>query len=74
MAHEFVLRDQAVIDAPLERCFLLSTSIEIVVRELGMRPVTGRTSGLVRDGNWGCRTSTSAASSSSVRRHSSATA
>jgi ligand-binding SRPBCC domain-containing protein len=51
MAHEFVLHDQAVIDAPLERCFLLSTSIEIIVRELGMRPVAGRTSGLVRDGD-----------------------
>lgn len=33
--------------APIERCFLLSTSIAIVERELGMHPVRGRTTGFV---------------------------
>ena len=37
--------------APIERCFLLSTSIEIVAQELGMRPVCGRTSGFVTGGD-----------------------
>jgi len=47
MAREFALRDEIVVLAPIERCFLLSTSVEIVQRELGMRPVRGRTSGFV---------------------------
>lgn len=45
------MRDEIVIDAPLERCFLLSTSVEIVERKLGMHPTTGRTSGLVVEGD-----------------------
>lgn len=56
MAREFMLRDEIVVWAPLERCFLLSTSIAIVERKLRMHPVGGRTSGLVRDGDtirWG---------------------
>lgn len=40
-----------VVHAPIERCFLLSTSIEIVEQELSMRPVRGRTSGLVTGGD-----------------------
>jgi ligand-binding SRPBCC domain-containing protein len=47
MARVFTLRDEVVVRAPLERCFLLSRSVEIVERELEMRPVAGRTSGLV---------------------------
>jgi ligand-binding SRPBCC domain-containing protein len=47
MAKEFKLRDQVVVQAPIERCFLLSTSVAIVERELKMHPVRGRTSGLV---------------------------
>jgi ligand-binding SRPBCC domain-containing protein len=51
----FVLKDYVQIDAPLERCFLLSTSLAIVERELGMHPVAGRdatrTSGLVVAGD-----------------------
>ncbi len=47
----FTLRDQTVIKAPLDRCFLLSTSIAIVEKELGMHPVSGRTSGLVTSGD-----------------------
>ncbi len=47
MTEIFTLRDEIVVRAPIERCFLLSTSVEIVEKELGMRPVSGRTSGLV---------------------------
>jgi ligand-binding SRPBCC domain-containing protein len=51
----FVLKDTIHINAPLERCFLLSTSIELVERELGMHPVAGKgapkTSGLVVGGD-----------------------
>ncbi|HEY3704469.1 MAG TPA: hypothetical protein VGL22_05370 [Terracidiphilus sp.] len=51
MAHLFVLRDEVVVRAPLERCFLLSTSVEIVECELRMHPRQGRTSGLVQHGD-----------------------
>lgn len=51
MAELFVLRDEVLVRAPLRRCFLLSTSVEIVRRELRMSPVEGRTSGLVRAGD-----------------------
>jgi ligand-binding SRPBCC domain-containing protein len=51
MAHEFVLRDEIVVFAPIKRCFLLSTSVEIVQQELKMQPVRGRTSGLVVGGD-----------------------
>ena len=47
MGHVFTLRDEIVVRAPIDRCFLLSTSLAIVEMELGMRPVKGRTSGLV---------------------------
>lgn len=33
------VQDTTTIHAPIERCFLLSTSIELVQRTLGMRPV-----------------------------------
>jgi ligand-binding SRPBCC domain-containing protein len=51
MARLFVLRDEVVIRAPRERCFLLSTSIELVQLELSMKPVRGRTHGLVVKGD-----------------------
>ncbi len=51
MNREFQLRDEIVVRAPMERCFLLSTSVEIVERELGMHPVRGRTSGLAVEGD-----------------------
>jgi ligand-binding SRPBCC domain-containing protein len=51
MAREFVLRDEIAVAAPIERCFLLSTSLAIVERELGMHPVRGKTSGLVVGGD-----------------------
>lgn len=47
----FVLRHSIVIHAPIERCFALSTSVEIVQRELHMTPVQGRTTGLVQGGD-----------------------
>ncbi len=47
----FTLRDSTVIHAPMERCFLLSTSLAIVQKELGMHPVRGKTSGLVIGGD-----------------------
>lgn len=51
MARLFSLHDQVLIHAPAERCFLLSTSIAIVERELGMHPRAGRTTGLVTGGD-----------------------
>ena len=47
----FTLRDSILINAPIERCFQLSTSIEIVHKELGMTAIAGRTSGLVTAGD-----------------------
>lgn len=47
----FVLRDKIVIQAPIERCFLLSTSIEVVAQTLAMRPVEGKTSGMIVAGD-----------------------
>ena len=46
-----MLRDQIVVRAPVERCFALSTNVAIVQKELGMRPVAGRTTGCVRGGD-----------------------
>jgi len=51
MARLFTLHVEVVIRAPLERCFLLSTNVEIVQRELGMHPARGKTSGLVAGGD-----------------------
>ena len=46
-----MIRDEETVWAPIDRCFLLSTSIEIVQRELHMKPVRGRVTGLVSDGD-----------------------
>jgi ligand-binding SRPBCC domain-containing protein len=43
----YVLRDSVQIASPLDRCFLLSTSIDLVAHTLGMKPVGGQTSGLI---------------------------
>lgn len=43
----FTISDSIFINAPIERCFLLSTNIELVGRTLGMKPIEGKTSGLV---------------------------
>jgi hypothetical protein len=54
----FVLKGSVHVRAPIERCFLLSTSLALVERELGMRPIAGtrgeRTSGLVVGGDYVC--------------------
>jgi ligand-binding SRPBCC domain-containing protein len=51
MARTFLLRDEVRVHAPIERCFLLSTSLAIVEQELKMKPVRGRTTGLVVGGD-----------------------
>ena len=51
MARAFAIRDEVLVHAPLERCFLLSTSVELVRRELHMTPRAGRTAGLVTGGD-----------------------
>ena len=43
----FTISDSIFINAPIERCFLLSTNIELVGRTLGMKPIEGKLSGLV---------------------------
>jgi ligand-binding SRPBCC domain-containing protein len=47
----YTVKDSLPIDAPIERVFLLSTNIELVRQTLGMRPVRGRTTGLVVAGD-----------------------
>jgi ligand-binding SRPBCC domain-containing protein len=47
----FVVKDNIHINAPIERCFLLSTSIDLVARTLGMKPVDGKTTGLIVAGD-----------------------
>jgi ligand-binding SRPBCC domain-containing protein len=46
-----VVKDGIHIDAPIDRCFLLSTSIDLVKATLHMRPVSGRTKGLIEAGD-----------------------
>ncbi len=48
----FVIRHSLAVHAPIARCFALSTSVEVVHRELHMTPVEGRTSGLVQSGDY----------------------
>ncbi len=43
----FCLKDSVRVHAPVERCFLLSTSLELVARTIGLKAVEGKTSGLV---------------------------
>jgi len=47
----FTISDSVHINAPIERCFLLSTNIELVGRTLGMKPIEGKTSGLIENGD-----------------------
>ena len=51
MTKLYMLRDEIVVRAPVERCFQLSTSVAIVRKELRMIPVAGRTDGLVQGGD-----------------------
>jgi ligand-binding SRPBCC domain-containing protein len=43
----FTISDSIFIKAPIERCFLLSTNIELIGRTLGMKPIEGKTSGMI---------------------------
>ena len=47
----FELKDSIHVDAPMERCFLLSTSIELVERTIKLTPTEGKTSGLIVGGD-----------------------
>lgn len=47
----FTLRDSLLVHAPIERCFQLSCSLELVHQELGMDAVSGKTTGLVTGGD-----------------------
>ncbi len=44
----FRLKESIHVNAPIERCFLLSTSIDLVRQTLKMKPVSGKTSGLIQ--------------------------
>lgn len=48
----FVICRSLVIHAPISRCFALATSVDVVERELRMKPVAGRTTGLVHSGDY----------------------
>jgi ligand-binding SRPBCC domain-containing protein len=43
----FTISDSIYINAPIDRCFLLSTNVQLVGRTLGMKPLEGKTSGLM---------------------------
>ncbi len=47
----FRIKESIHINAPVDRCFLLSTSIEIVQQTLHMHPVSGQTTGLITAGS-----------------------
>jgi ligand-binding SRPBCC domain-containing protein len=47
----FLVRDETVVHAPIERCFALSTHLAIVEMTLGMRRVGGRLAGAVAGGD-----------------------
>ena len=51
MPQNFVVRDAMLVHAPIERLFALSTRVELVQTTLGMKPVSGRTSGHVENGD-----------------------
>ena len=48
---EFVVREEIVVRAPIERCFALSTHLAVVEMVLAMRPVAGRVAGSVVGGD-----------------------
>jgi ligand-binding SRPBCC domain-containing protein len=47
----FTISDSIHINAPIERCFMLSTNIELVGKTLGMKPIEGKTKGTVVAGD-----------------------
>ena len=47
----FTISDKVHVKAPVERCFLLSTDIELVGWTLGMKPIEGKKSGRIVAGD-----------------------
>ncbi len=47
MKSTFTIGDTMHVNAPIERCFLLSTNIDLVAKTLRMKPLSGRMSGLI---------------------------
>ncbi len=47
----FRLKESVHVNAPVDRCFLLSTSIALVEKTIGMKPVEGKTRGLITMGD-----------------------
>ncbi len=47
----FRLKDSIHVNAPLDRCFLLATSVDLVRETLQLTPVEGKTSGLIVGGD-----------------------
>jgi ligand-binding SRPBCC domain-containing protein len=47
----FTISDSIFIDAPIDRCFRLATNIELAGRTIGMKPLEGKTSGMVVAGD-----------------------
>lgn len=47
----FTISDSIHINAPIERCFLLSTNIELVGKTLGMKPIEGKIRGMLAPGD-----------------------
>ena len=45
------IREKILVVAPIERCWALSTRVELVQQTLGMQPVGGVTSGFIRNGS-----------------------
>jgi len=45
------IKESIHVNAPIDRCFLLSTSIDLVAQSLRMQPVSGQTTGLVVNGS-----------------------
>ena len=43
----FTISDSIYINAPIDRCFLLSTNVELAGKTYGMRPLEGKTRGLL---------------------------
>lgn len=47
----FTISDTIHINAPLERCFQLSTNVALVGRTIGMRPIEDTADGMLGDGD-----------------------
>ncbi len=47
----FRLKESIHVNAPIDRCFLLSTSIDLVRQTIQLTPVSGKTSGLIEPGD-----------------------